>query len=162
MKNDLISREALLKKIFPYGMPDDGNYSINAKAVRKAIEEAEAAQREKIYVVTKSDNIITATTNASLATRIVKKFSDSEEDAKIEIFDDAKKLLLPCWVVYFEVDGSVINIFDNSHYVSSYNEVGRCYRSGSGRIYVTVSADNSDEAVKLAAKARVKFLKNLN
>ena len=35
----LISREALIKKIFPYGMPDNGNYSINAKAVMKAITE---------------------------------------------------------------------------------------------------------------------------
>ena len=42
MNGDLISREALIKKIFPYGMPDDGNYPINAKAVRKAIEEAPA------------------------------------------------------------------------------------------------------------------------
>lgn len=40
MSGDLISREALIKKIFPYGMPDDGNYPINAKAVRRAIEEA--------------------------------------------------------------------------------------------------------------------------
>ena len=37
----LISREALIKKIFPYGMPDDGNYSINAKAVMKAIMESD-------------------------------------------------------------------------------------------------------------------------
>ena len=40
MNGDLISREALIKKIFPYGMPDNGNYSINAKAVREAIEKA--------------------------------------------------------------------------------------------------------------------------
>ena len=32
-----ISREALIKKIFPYGMPDNGNYGINAKAVMEAI-----------------------------------------------------------------------------------------------------------------------------
>ena len=32
-----ISRDALIKKIFPYGMPDNGNYSINAKAVMEAI-----------------------------------------------------------------------------------------------------------------------------
>ena len=32
-----VSREALIKKLFPYGMPDDGNYSINAKAVAEAI-----------------------------------------------------------------------------------------------------------------------------
>lgn len=37
MSEDLISREALIKKIFPYGMPDDGNYPINAKAVMEAI-----------------------------------------------------------------------------------------------------------------------------
>ena len=42
---DLISREALIKKIFPYGMPDDGNYPINAKAVRKAIEEAPSVEK---------------------------------------------------------------------------------------------------------------------
>ena len=47
MNDDLISREALIKKIFPYGMPDDGNYPINAKAVMKAIMEAEAVQQRK-------------------------------------------------------------------------------------------------------------------
>ena len=45
MSEDLISREALIKKIFPYGMPDDGNYPINAKAVMKAILEAESVKR---------------------------------------------------------------------------------------------------------------------
>ena len=44
MNSDLISREALIKKIFPYGMPDDGNYPINVKAVMKAILEAEAVK----------------------------------------------------------------------------------------------------------------------
>lgn len=44
MSDDLISREDLIKKIFPYGMPDDGNYPINAKAVMKAIMEAEAVK----------------------------------------------------------------------------------------------------------------------
>lgn len=47
-QNDSISREALIKKIFPYGMPDDGNYPINAKAVMKAILEAEAVGQKKI------------------------------------------------------------------------------------------------------------------
>ena len=44
MADDLISREALIKKIFPYGMPDNGNYSINAKAVMEAILKAEAVK----------------------------------------------------------------------------------------------------------------------
>lgn len=35
-----IDSEALKKKIFPYGMPDNGNYGINAKSVMVAIEKA--------------------------------------------------------------------------------------------------------------------------
>jgi hypothetical protein len=31
-------RERLLNKMFPLGMPDNGNYGINAKAVWKAIK----------------------------------------------------------------------------------------------------------------------------
>ena len=41
-----VSREALIKKIFPYGMPDDGNYSINAKAVMEAILKAETVEKK--------------------------------------------------------------------------------------------------------------------
>ena len=44
MSEGLISREALIKKIFPYGMPDDGNYPINAKAVMEAILKAESVK----------------------------------------------------------------------------------------------------------------------
>lgn len=44
VKNDLISRAALIKKLFPYGMPDDGNYGINAKAVMVAILNAPAEE----------------------------------------------------------------------------------------------------------------------
>lgn len=44
MSDDLISREALIKKIFPYGMPDNGNYPINAKAVMEAILRAETVK----------------------------------------------------------------------------------------------------------------------
>ena len=42
-----ISRDALIKKIFPYGMPDNGNYSINAKAVMEAILKAKAVEKNK-------------------------------------------------------------------------------------------------------------------
>jgi hypothetical protein len=38
-----IDAEALVNKIFPYGMLDGGNYPIQAKAVRKAIDGIEAA-----------------------------------------------------------------------------------------------------------------------
>ena len=46
MNGDLISREALIKKIFPYGMPDNGNYPISAKAVMEAILKAESVNKK--------------------------------------------------------------------------------------------------------------------
>lgn len=42
-KKEYIEREALIKKIFPFGRIHDGNYTIHAKAVRYAIETAPAA-----------------------------------------------------------------------------------------------------------------------
>jgi hypothetical protein len=47
MSDDLISREALIKKIFPYGMPDNGNYAINAKAVMEAIKKAPPVEKKE-------------------------------------------------------------------------------------------------------------------
>lgn len=41
--DEYIKREALLKKLFPYGMPDNGNYGVNAKAVRVTVEKMPAA-----------------------------------------------------------------------------------------------------------------------
>lgn len=48
MNGDLISRKALLGKLFPYGMPDGGNYGINARAVRDAVVGAKAVEAEPV------------------------------------------------------------------------------------------------------------------
>lgn len=48
MNGDLISRKALIEKMFPYGMPDNGNYGINARAVMKAVMEAAAVEAEPV------------------------------------------------------------------------------------------------------------------
>ena len=48
MSGDLISRNALLSKMFPYGMPDNGNYGINARAVRDAVVGAKAVEAEPV------------------------------------------------------------------------------------------------------------------
>ena len=45
---DLISRRALIKKMFPYGMPDGGNYPINARAVMEALTKAVAVEAEPV------------------------------------------------------------------------------------------------------------------
>ena len=46
--NDLISRKALLNKMFPYGMPDNCNYGINARAVKEAVVGAKAVEAEPV------------------------------------------------------------------------------------------------------------------
>lgn len=46
MNGDLISRKALIEKMFPYGMPDGGNYGINARAVMEALTKAVAVEAE--------------------------------------------------------------------------------------------------------------------
>ena len=46
--NDLIRREDLIKKIFPYGMPDGGNYGINARAVMEAVMGVAAVDAEPV------------------------------------------------------------------------------------------------------------------
>lgn len=43
---DLIDRQALLKKLFPYAVVDKRNCAINAYAVEKAILDAPAMNRE--------------------------------------------------------------------------------------------------------------------
>ena len=42
-EKEYIERGALLKRMFPIGMPNNGAYPINAKAVKVAIEQAPAA-----------------------------------------------------------------------------------------------------------------------
>ena len=43
MPKEYIEREALINKIFPIGMVDDGRYAIPAKAVKTAIDDTPAA-----------------------------------------------------------------------------------------------------------------------
>ena len=43
MAKEYIEREALISKIFQIGLIDDGRYTINAKAVKTAIDNAPAA-----------------------------------------------------------------------------------------------------------------------
>ena len=45
---DLVSRAALIKKMFPYGMPDGGNYPINARAAMEALTGAAAVEAEAV------------------------------------------------------------------------------------------------------------------
>ena len=52
---EYIEREALLKKMFPYGMMNDGNYGINAKAAKIAIEKMPAADVVEVSGLTPCD-----------------------------------------------------------------------------------------------------------
>ena len=49
MNGDLISRKALLNKMFPYGMPNGSNYGIYAQTVRNTVVTAKAAEAESVH-----------------------------------------------------------------------------------------------------------------
>ena len=51
MAKEYIEREALIKKMFPLGRYHGGDYSVNAKAVRYAIDTAPAADVVEISVL---------------------------------------------------------------------------------------------------------------
>lgn len=119
---------------------------------------------EKIYVVTQgcySDyHIVAATLDKKLAEKIAAKFSDQYDDCRIEEYGDAEVMLRPAYAIYFNDSGNV----DSTHECKDaydYSGLGNCneYRYGFNRkMRVTVSADNLESAIKIAAEKRAKYL----
>ncbi len=122
---------------------------------------------EKIYVVTRGDysdyHIVAATTDHELAKKIAAKFSNDWGECDIEEYDDAEVMLKPAWYIYFDKAGNVCNTTEcDSAY--SYNRIGEVqernslWYSGNYHIYVVVSADDLESAIKIAAEKRAKYL----
>lgn len=116
----------------------------------------------KIYVVTQgmySDyHIITATTNENLAKEIAKKFDREYDPTDIEVFEDAKIMLKPCWLVRFNKDGSVKEVKNASDDAFHYQEVNKCKIDWEKGVVVSVLANNPDAAIKIASEKRAQFL----
>ena len=117
----------------------------------------------KVYVVTTgtySDyHIITATIDKSVAEAVAKKFDDEYSHTYIEEYENAEVLLKPCWFVLFEKDGSVRSIKNASSSCYSYENINQCeMTNATGDVYVHVSADTAEAAIKIAAERRAEFL----
>ena len=104
-------------------------------------------------------HIITATTDHELAKKIAARFSDQWDKPRIEVYDNAEIMLKPAWSISFDKDGNVISTYDcNSAY--DYEYVGECCerRWGKCTLAITVSADDLESAIKIAAEKRAKYL----
>lgn len=119
---------------------------------------------EKIYVVTQgvySDyHIVAATTDRELAEKIAAKFSTKWDECDIEEYDDAEVMLKPAWEIDFNKDGNIVSTHEcTSAY--DYSCIGECRDYGSwydNKMRVTVSADDLESAIKIAAEKRAKYL----
>lgn len=119
---------------------------------------------EKIYVVTQGDysdyHIVGATTDRELAEKIAAKFTTRHDDCQIEEYGDAEVMLRPAYAIYFNDSGNVDSTREcDSAY--DYSDIGECHEYGYGfnrMMRVTVSADNLESAIKIAAEKRAKYL----
>lgn len=118
---------------------------------------------KKIYVVTEGDysdyHIIAATTDRDIAEKIAAKFTNQWDAPRIEEYANAEVMLKPAWGINFNKSGIVINTYEcDSAY--DYENIGECCerRWGDCALTVTVSADDVESAIKIAAEKRAKYL----
>ena len=122
---------------------------------------------EKIYVVTQGSysdyHIVAVTLDKDIAEKIKAKFSNGWGDCEIEEYGDAEVMLKPAWCIYFDKDGNVCDT-DECDSAYSYSRIGEVYEKtslyygGNYHIYVVVSADDLESAIKIAAEKRAKYL----
>lgn len=122
------------------------------------------ANEKKIYVITQgvySDyHIVAATTDYELAKKIAAKFTTRYDDCEIEEYDDAEVMLRPAYRIYFDASGNVDST-DECKDAYDYSGIGKCNEYGYGfnsKMRVTVSADDPESAIKIAAEKRAKYL----
>lgn len=120
---------------------------------------------EKIYVVTQGDysnyHIVAATTDHEIAEKIAAKFTSKYDECRIEEYSDAMAMLRPAYIIYFDRAGVVESTCEcDSAY--DYHNIGKVYENPgyyrSYHIMITVSADDLESAIKIAAEKRAKYL----
>ena len=118
---------------------------------------------ETIYVVTQgrySDyHIVAATLDREIAEKIAAKFSTEWDKCDINEYDDAEVMLRPAWNIYFDKAGNVINTRE-CDCAYDYSSIGRCweYSYGQRGVATTVSANDLETAIKIAAEKRAQYL----
>lgn len=117
----------------------------------------------KIYVVTQGTyddiTVITATTDKSLAEVISEKFNAEYEPTFIDEVEEAEVFMKSCWFICFDHDGSVVLAKNASNQAYRYNELNECKPHSHG-LSVSVLADDSATAIKIASEKRAQYLEN--
>lgn len=122
---------------------------------------------KKIYAVTQGSysdyHIVAVTLDKEIAEKISAKFSNGWGECEIEEYGDAEVMLNPAWYIYFDKAGNVCDTTEcDSAY--GYSKIGEVYEKNYlsyGRdyhIYVIVSADDLESAIKIAAEKRARYL----
>lgn len=113
----------------------------------------------KIYVITDGEcsdyHIITATTDEKMAKSIAKRY-----DANIEEYDDAELILnmKSVYFIRFDESGTVVSTRNTTNDYCFYRDIGICRLDAAHGVFVAIEADSLEEAIKIAAEKRAKFL----
>ena len=113
----------------------------------------------KIYVITDGEysdyHIITATTDEKMAKSIAKRF-----DANIEEYEDAELIvnMKSLYFIRFDESGTVVSTRNTTNDICFYRDIGICEFDAASGVFVTIEADSLEEAIKIAAEKRAKFL----
>ena len=121
-----------------------------------------------IYIVTYGEysgyGIVGATTDRSIAEQMAAKFEHEDwNGCRIEEWPDGETLLKPAWTVYFGHDGNVCRV-DRATYVYEYVRLNKPEPTNTRHysLIITVLADGSQAAIKIAAELRAKYLAEKN
>ena len=117
----------------------------------------------KIYVVTKGSysdyRIITATLYEEKAKKIAEKFSDEWNTAEVEVYEDSDIYLKPAWLIRMDTNGEVYEISNEDGHEYSYQRISEDIdRDVNGRALIYVSANNADEAIKIASEKYARYI----
>lgn len=120
---------------------------------------------DKYYVITQGSysdyHIVAVTADKEIAKKIADKFTDDWDECRIETYCDGAVTLKPAWIVYFDKAGNVDDVreCDSAYEYRQINEVHEyegvyalCH------ISITVSANDEESAIKIAAEKRAKYL----
>lgn len=115
----------------------------------------------KIYVITDGEysdyHIITATTDEKMAKSIAKRFN-----ANIEEYEDAELIvnMKSLYFIRFDESGAVASSRNTTNDIYFYRDrdMGICKFDAASGVFVTIEADSLEEAIKIAAEKRAKFL----
>lgn len=118
----------------------------------------------KLYAVTKGDysdyHIITLTASKDAAKKIAKMFSDGDDKAKVEEYEDGKIILGKKLYFVRVVDGNVDDVAEDSsdYYLFDASVLQGHMNSGKNMYYTHVLTDTAEKAAKIGKDRIMKYI----